>query len=81
MARLARIDSQIRADRVILANHFIPKVPELNPLVVRIAFRGTNKLRIAGWKRFARTASNVFFFSANRFARIAPIRVVNRQAI
>ena len=38
MARFARIDSQIRADRPILANRL--GVPKLNPFFLRIALRG-----------------------------------------
>ena len=36
MARFARIDSQIRANRLILANHF--RVPDLNPSCVNFVF-------------------------------------------
>ena len=38
MARVARIDSQIRANRLILANRF--GVPELNPFFLRSALQG-----------------------------------------
>ena len=38
MARFARIDSQIRADRLILANRF--RVPELNPFFANRASEG-----------------------------------------
>ena len=41
MARFKRIDSQIRADRLTLANHF--RLPELNPFFLRIALRGAKK--------------------------------------
>ena len=37
-AQFRRIDSQIRENRLILANCF--RVPELNPFLLRIAFRG-----------------------------------------
>ena len=40
MARFARIDSQIRANRLILATPF--KVPELNPLFCESRFRALN---------------------------------------
>ena len=77
-----RIDSQIRANRLILANRF--RVPELNPSFSTRA-SGGQTLRIAGLRRFARIARTlwkiVWFFSANRFARIFPIRVANRRAI
>ena len=84
MARFARIDSQIRANGLILANRF--RVPELNPFFCksRLSFRGA---KIAN-RRFEAIRSNRshvmkigFFFSANRFARIAPIRVANRWAV
>ena len=38
MARFARIDSQIRANRLILANRF--RVPELNPFFANRTLRG-----------------------------------------
>ena len=38
MARFARIDSQIRANRLILANRF--RVPELNPFLGESRFGG-----------------------------------------
>ena len=38
MARFARIDSQIRADRLILANRF--KFPEPNPFLCELRFGG-----------------------------------------
>ena len=61
---IARIDSQIRANRLILANRF--RVAELNPFL-RIALRRGKKLRIAGLRRFARKSlaryeNRVFFF-------------------
>ena len=37
--RFARVDSQIRANRPIRANHL--RVPEQNPFFLRIALRGT----------------------------------------
>ena len=40
MARFARIDCQIRANRLILANRF--RVPELNPFSCESRFRGLN---------------------------------------
>ena len=55
MARFARIDSQIRANRLILANRF--RVPELNPLLLRIALWGAKNCESQVWR-------------ANRFARI-----------
>ena len=41
-----RIDSQIRANRLILANHF--RVPELNPLFLRIALETSGAYKSAG---------------------------------
>ena len=43
MARFARIDSQIRANRLILANRF--RVPELNPLFANGASGDKNENR------------------------------------
>ena len=54
MARFARIDSQIRANRLILANRF--RVPELNPFV-RIALRGGGGVKIAN-RRFEAIRAN-----------------------
>ena len=73
MARFARIDSQIRANRLILANRF--RVPELNPFFCELS--GFGGLKIAN-RRFAAIRANrshvmkiVFWgFSANRFERI-----------
>ena len=62
MARFARIYSQIRANRLILANRFRGSRPE--PLFFRIALRGTKKLRLANLRRFvpiARTCKNKGF--------------------
>ena len=53
MARFARIDSQIRANRLILANRF--RVPELNPFFCESRFEG---LKIAN-RRFEAIHSNV----------------------
>ena len=84
MARFARIDSQIRANRQILANRL--GVPELNSLV-RIALRRAKNCesQFRGDLRelLARYENRVFCESirANRFARIAPIRVAKRQDI
>ena len=52
MARFARIDSQIRANRLILANRF--RVPELNPF---FANRASGGLKIAN-RRFEAIRSN-----------------------
>ena len=80
MARFASIDSQIRANRLILANRF--RVAELNPFFANRASGGW-KLPIAGLRRFAWIARMLwiniyiymFFFCesirANRFTRIA----------
>ena len=85
MARFARIDSQIRANRLILANRF--RAPELNPFFANCTSRG---LRVAN-RRFEAIRESLacsefrgFFcesIRANRFARIVPIRVANRWAI
>ena len=48
MGRFARIDSQIRTNRLILANRF--RVPELNPFFANRA-SGGYKWRIAGLRR------------------------------
>ena len=53
MARFARIDSQIRTNRLIRVNRL--GVPELNPLFGE-SRSGHQKLRIAGLRRFARIA-------------------------
>ena len=53
MARFSRIDSQIRANRMILANRL--RVPELNPFFANRA-SGGRKLRIAALRRFERIA-------------------------
>ena len=52
MARFARIDSQIRANRLIFANRF--RVPDLNPFFANHASGGGSKLGIAGLRRLAR---------------------------
>ena len=85
MARFARIDSQIRANRLVLANRF--RLPELNPFL-RIALRGplNCESQVSGDSRksLARYENSFFFcesIRANRFTRIALIRVANRQAI
>ena len=73
MARFARIDSQIRAHRPVLANRL--SVPELNPF---FANRASGGLKIAN-RRFEAIRVNRSHviklyiyrgFSANRFARI-----------
>ena len=86
MARFVRIASQIRANRLILANRL--RVPELNPLFFCGSRFGALKLQITGLRRFARIAQtlrNLFFFCestrANRIVRIAAIRVANRRAV
>ena len=59
------------------------RVPELNPFFCESRFGG---LKIAN-RRFEAIRADrshllkIVFFSANRFARIAPIRVANRRAI
>ena len=58
MARFTRIDSQIRANRVIFAHRF--RVPELNPFFANS--RGGWELRITGLRRFARIARTLCFF-------------------
>ena len=50
MPRFKRLDSQIRANRLILADRF--RVPELNPFFANCAW-GAKELRIAGLRRFA----------------------------
>ena len=49
MARFARIDSQIRANRLILANRF--RVPELNPFFLGGGSRASEGLKVAN-RRF-----------------------------
>ena len=56
MARFARIDSQVRANRLILANRL--GVPELNAFFANRA-SGAKKLRIAVLRRFARIMCTV----------------------
>ena len=78
MARFARIDSQIRANRF--------RVPELNPF---LANRASNHRFEAICANRSHVAKIVFFLRidsresihANRFMRIAPIRIANRRAI
>ena len=85
MARFAQTDSQIRANRLILANLF--RVPELNPCFCESRFGG---LKIANrrFEAIRANRSNVMkygFFCesirANRFMRIALIRVVNGRTV
>ena len=79
MARFARIDSQIRASRLILANRFA--VPDMNPFF-RIALRGGLKVANRRLEAIHANRSQVmkigFFFCewirANRI-------VANRRAI
>ena len=61
MARFARIDSQIRANRLILANRF--RVPKLNPLFCESRFEG---LKIVN-RTFKAKSGNL-----NLFLRILP---------
>ena len=81
MARFARIDSQIRANRLILANWF--RVPELNPFLCESRFGG---LKIEN-RRFEAIRANrshvlkIGFFSANRFARIDLREIISGELI
>ena len=52
MVHFARIDSQIRANRLIRTNRL--KCSQIEPPFLRIAFGALQKLRIAGLRRFAR---------------------------
>ena len=63
MARLARIDSRIHANRL--------RVPELNPFFANRT-SGHSKLRITGFEAIRANRSNIMkmFFCANRFTRI-----------
>ena len=65
MARFARIDLQIRANCLILANHF--RVPELNRFLLRIALRGAKKIASRRFEAIHANRSHVlrigFFFS------------------
>ena len=74
MARFARIDSQIGANRL--------RVPGLNPFFRESQF-GALKVANRRFEAIRANRLNVmkigFFLSANRFARIAPIRVANRR--
>ena len=86
MARSARIDSQIRANHLILANRF--RVPELNPL---FANRASEGLKIAN-RRFEAIRANrshvmkigvclrIDSRESTR-ARITPIRVATRRVV
>ena len=82
MARFARIDSQICANSPILASHFI--VPELNPFFCESRFGGL-KIANRSFEAIRANRSHVMktarAFAANRFVRLAPIRVANRRAI
>ena len=75
MARFARIDSQIRGNRL--------KLPEMNPFLFEN--RATGHLKIPNRRfeviRANRWVMKMVFIRANRFVRIAPIRVANRWAI
>ena len=68
MARFARIDSQIRANGLILANHF--RVLELS--LESRAFGGLNNCesQVSGDSRESLARYENRDFSANRFARI-----------
>ena len=81
MARIARIHSQIRANRLMLANRL--RVPELITPFARIALRGAKNCesQFCGDSRESLARYENRGFSVNRFARIAPIRVANRRAI
>ena len=71
MARFARIDSQIRANRLILANRF--RVPELNPFSCESHFgepKTANRRFQAIRANAIRVVKIVFFVFVNRFARI-----------
>ena len=65
MARFARIDSQIRANRLILANRF--RVPELNPFFCESRFGG---LIIANLRFEAIRANRSHVMQIGVFARI-----------
>ena len=65
MARFARIDSQIRANRLILANHF--RVPELNPFFCESRFRGA---KIANRRFEAIRANHSHVMKTGGFLRI-----------
>ena len=67
MAQFTRIDSQIRADWLILANRF--RVPELNPFFCESRFGGL-KIANRGVEAIRTNRSHVMKISANRFARI-----------
>ena len=81
MARLARIDLQIRVNRLILANRF--RLPELKPLFANRTSGGGLKIANRRFEAIRANRSHVVSrgSSANRFARITPIRVANRRAI
>ena len=81
MARFARIDLQIRADRLIRVNHL--KIPKPNPFLANPAFRGTTNCELQAWgdSRESRERYKNKGFSANRVARIIPIHTANRRAI
>ena len=59
------------------------RVPELNPFFLRIASRAAKELpQVWGGSRESLEHYELFFLiRANRFRRIAPIRVANRRAI
>ena len=90
MARFARLDLQIRANRLILANRF--RVPELNPFFVNHASGGGGgRLKIANHRFEAIRANRSYVMKIELFLRIdsresicanrPDSRVANRRAI
>ena len=67
MARFARIDSQIRTNRLIVANPF--RVPELTPFL-RIALWGTERIANRRFEAIRANPSNVLKIEV--FLRIDP---------
>ena len=70
MARFARIDSQIRANRLILANRF--RIPELNPFFANRASGGLKIVNRRFWghsRKSLASYENSFFFFVRDFQK------------
>ena len=76
MARLGRIDSQIRANRLILANRF--RVPELKPFFFCESRFGGQKIANRSFEVIR--ANRWYVVKTGGFLQIALIRFANRRA-
>ena len=82
MARFARIDLQIRANRIDSRESL--EGSRIEPLFLRIASPGTNRrFEVIRANRSSAMTIGALCESirANQFARIAPIRIANRRAL